>query len=272
MLSNVHRNNRVSILKNDSCINTINEIKRIGRFIEQLSYLEFGRDYIICKKYSFSLHKILTSTELTIGSIICCCESGCISDANILLRKYRDDLFFYLYLLVYDKEYKDGNNVEKMQSQIVEWIENSLSNLHISQIFKIIGNSSKLNDAILKFNMKNRLSFIGQKLNNYTHSNGYSFYNYYINSYKEDELSTELKSLVDDIKYITISFIFLATLCSPGFIMSNDYIEYLECNEVPPEGSQYLVAPFIVDFIKENIELIGDNCYEYLTSNTCMKV
>lgn len=272
MFFTIRQNNKAIINKDDSCITSIQEIENIEKFFEQLSYLEFGRDYIICKKYTFSLQKILTSAELTLGSIISCCESGCVSDANILLRKYRDDLFFYLYLLVYDKEYKDGNDVEKIQSQIIKWIKNNLSNLHISQVFKKIGNTNKLNEAINEFNMQKRLSLIGKRLNDYTHSNGYSFYNYNINSYKESELSTELKNIVDDVKYLTMSFVFLATLCSPGFIMSYDYIEYLECNEEPPEGSQYFVAPFIMDFIKENIELIGDECYEYFKMNTCMNV
>ena len=43
---------------------------------------------------------IATSCELTADSIISCCESGCMADAYSLLRKYRDDLFFYLYIVV----------------------------------------------------------------------------------------------------------------------------------------------------------------------------
>ena len=52
--------------------------------------------------------------------------------------------------------------------------------------------------------------------------------------------------------------------------MSTDYIDHLEFGQTPPEGSQYWVAPFVVEFLKSNIEMIDENCYEYLKENTYM--
>ena len=49
--------------------------------------------------------------------------------------------------------------------------------------------------------------------------------------------------------------------------MSTDYIDYLEVGQTPPEGSQYWVAPFVVNFLKNNVEMIDKNCYEYLKDN-----
>lgn len=266
------QSNYNEINNNESYMDLIKEIELLEEFIEHLGFLEFGRDYILCQKYTFSLYNILTSVELTIGNIISCCKNGCVSDANILLRKYRDDLFFYLYLVVYDNKYKSGKDVVKMQSDIIKWIENDLSNLHISQVLKTIGKFEVLNEPIKKFKMQKKLTDIGKRLNDYAHSNGYNFYNYNINAYKENELLEKLGMIVFDLKYITISFVFLTTLCSPVFIMSTDYIDYLDGNETPPEGTQYLVAPFILSFIKENIGLIDDNCYEYFKLNTCMEI
>lgn len=112
--------NKQFINKNDSCTKLIEEIKAIKAFIDNLGNLVFARDFIICKNYNFSLQTILTSAQLTIGSIISCCNNGYIADANLLLRKYRDDMFFYLYIIIYDSEFKYGKNVDKIQKQIIQ--------------------------------------------------------------------------------------------------------------------------------------------------------
>ena len=80
----------------------LDKMKAIETFISGFSFLSCGRDFISCRKWSFSLQAIITSIELTAGNIITCCEYACIVDANTLLRKYRDDLMFYLYIIVYD--------------------------------------------------------------------------------------------------------------------------------------------------------------------------
>ncbi len=77
---------------------------------------------------------ISTSCELTAGSIVSCCESGCIADAYSLLRKYRDDLFFYLYIVVFDTCNKLENKspaIAQMETNIERWINNGLDDLHI---------------------------------------------------------------------------------------------------------------------------------------------
>ena len=250
----------------------IEEIKIIEDFIDNLGNLVFGRDFIICKNHNFSLQTILTSAQLTIGSIISCCKNGCIADANLLLRKYRDDMFFYLYIIIYDSEFKYGKNVNNIQEQIIQWVENDLNNLYISQILKTIGESSKLKETIFKFNMQENLDKMGIRLNNYTHGNGFRYYNCNISVYDYDRVLSSLSNIVSDLKYITISVLFLITLCFPAYIMSTDYIDYVELNEIPPYESQYWVAPFIQEFIKNNISLISDDCYDYLKNNTCMMV
>ena len=79
-----------------------------------------------------------------------------------------------------------------------------------------------------------------------------------------------MEALLKDMRFITITFLFLLTLISPLSIMSTDYVDYLDCNETPPEGSQYWVAPFIVRFFQENSDLISENCLNYLRENTPM--
>ena len=92
--SEIRRINRQIIDEDVVCQRVLAEMRSIEQFLGDFGFLSDGRDYILCDRYTFSLQMISTSIELTAGSIISCCESGCIADANSLLRKYRDDLFF----------------------------------------------------------------------------------------------------------------------------------------------------------------------------------
>ena len=121
------------------------------------------------------------------------------------------------------------------------------------------------------YNLKSYFDALGDKLNNYVHSNGVAFYNRNVNAFQEKPLHEQLQGFLKDMRFITITFLFLLTLCSPSFVMSTDYVDCLECNMAPPDGSQYWVAPFITSFFRSNIELIDASCMKYLQDNTLME-
>lgn len=253
---------------------TIAEMRDVEKFVSDFGFLSFGRDFILCGKYTFSLQMISNAFELTTGSIISCCESGCIADAYSLMRKYRDDLFFYLYIVVYDSCNKlddKSPETDQMEANIERWVKNDLNDLHIGTVLQAIGQSSQVKDAVRKYNLKSYFDALGDRLNNYVHSNGVSFYNRNVNAYQGKTLQNQLQSLLTDMRSITITFLFLLTLCSPLSIMSTDYVDCLDCNMTPPDGSQYWVAPFVTAFFKRNIDLIDESCMKYLQDNTFMK-
>lgn len=265
--------NQTEIQQDNIYQQLIDEMKAIEAFISSFGFLSFGRDYILCKNWSFSLQTIITSVELTAGNIIACCECACIADANSLLRKYRDDLFFYLYIVVFDSNQKleIPNNSAIMEKNISRWIQNGLNNLYIQDVLKRIATSPQLKKAITAYKLQKSFEGIGERLNNFVHGNGFAYYNRNINAYKDDELHSHIKALANDMKYVTVTFLFLLILCSPLSIMSTDYIDFLDCGENPPEDSQYWVAPFIEEFISKNINLIDESCYRYLKENTDMQ-
>lgn len=101
-MNELRRTNMQSIKDNKSCQQLINDLMKIEEFLDDLVYLLFGRDAIFIKlKYVIDVSDILQSSYITLSSCIECCKCGCFADANTLLRKYRDDLFFILYILVY---------------------------------------------------------------------------------------------------------------------------------------------------------------------------
>lgn len=269
----IRKKNKFDVLHNRKCDELINELKAVETFLEDMQYLSAGRNYVHCEKFVFSLQRVLISAELTMGSIISCCESACIADAYSLLRKYRDDLFFYLYVSVYDadKAFDDeSKRIKDMKDNILKWLEDGLDNFNINLLLKLISVSPVLSDSIVKFELKRSFDNIGKRLNNYVHSKGYSYYNMCYIVYKDFRAS--LESLINDAEYITMSFLFLLILSSPLSIMSTDYIDYYEGGQIPPEGYQYLVAPFVEKFINLHIKMIDDNCLAYLRENTSMQL
>lgn len=259
--------------RNSECQQIIDELRKIESFFEDFGLLTLGRDFVTRPLDQniapFSLSSITKSLGLTMGSVIACCESVCIADANTLLRKYRDDLFFYLYVSIYS--HTDLETAKSMAPQIAKWINNNLTNFQISQILKTIATDPQLKGTVSKYHLKESFRKIGDYLNNYVHGNGCAYYNRNAASYTQIELTDELRALEYNARYMTVVFLFLLVLCSPVLVMAEDYIDCMDMNTSPPESSQYWVAPFVDEFMKENISLIDENCLNYLRDNTMMQ-
>jgi CRISPR/Cas system-associated endoribonuclease Cas2 len=271
---NMRKENKAILCEYKTASYLIEQISVVEAFLDDLSFLVVGRDNIVCKNYIFSLQRILNSSQATLGNVVECCKCFCLADAYTLLRKYRDDLFFCLYLVTYDVNIKGGitKSTSKMETNIEQWCENNLSNLNISEVLSTIGSSDSLKDAVRKYGFQKNFERIGKLLNNYTHGNGYSFYNCRAGSLDEKNIEKQLTDIVSTAQYITTTFLFLLVLCSPQYIMSTDYIDHLEFGQTPPEGSQYWVAPFVVKFFKNNVNMIDESCYEYLRETTYMEL
>ena len=264
--------NMLYITRHNACQAKIQELKEVEKFVSDFALLSFGRDFIMCRNYTFSIQTVFTSLELTAGSIVSCCQFGCLADANSLLRKYRDDIFFSLYLVVYDRNKQDISkpNIHKMEDNIERWIKNDLSDLQIGEVLKAIAQSPTTKETVQRYNLQAYFDRLGARLNNYVHSNGIKYYNRNIALYRADELQEQLNSLLADMRFITVTFVFLLTLCAQYYISSIDYVDYLDCGIEPPDGSQYWVASFVADFLKENLHLIDKSCTDYLRDNTSM--
>lgn len=266
--------NKSTLHKHKYDLNLIEQFEMLESFLDDFSFLVFGRDIIKCKNYVLSLKTILHSSKATLGNVVECCKCFCLADAYTLLRKYRDDLFFYLYLVTYDVNIKSGitKSTSRIETNIEQWCKNCMSNLKISEVLATIASSDNLKDAVHKYGLKEIFDQIGMHLNNYTHGNGYSFYNTAVQSLDKKKVEKQLNDVVSTARYITTTFLFLLVLCSPQYIMSTDYIDHLDFEQTSPECSQYWVAPFVVEFFKNNLEMIDKNCYEYLKENTSMEL
>jgi hypothetical protein len=260
--------NTIDIALNKHCNKLISEIEDIRDFFEDYSFHERPIvSYTAGKTMPFNLgrDRILFSIEQTLGSFQSVCGLGNFSDAHILMRKLRDDLFFYLFTTVTSI----GGKPIKVK-EIELWMSNALSNLHFSDVLKRIANSPSLIEPIKHYKLQETFADIGAKLNNFTHGNGIDFYNMRYSHYQspgDDKLQNICEFLGHALNHVVVTFIFLETLCNPLSIASSDYVDHLDMGMTPPDNSQYWVAPYIKDFFERKKGFLDDNCITYLREN-----
>lgn len=265
-------------MKNDPDMIRLNDtIIEIRNFLDNLSYGALGRDMVVLRNTAgINCNGILLSAVQTLESVRLCCGNCNFADAFTLLRKYRDDVFYYLYVQVVTRSADLGKDFDKTprnkdEKKIFNWLHDQQEDLNINLVLKKIGMSEKVAPAIAKYHLKESFAEIGVRLNNFVHSNGVSFYNKLYTHYKaDDSLSKICEELENIIEYITVSFVFIAVLVNPAIVMSEDYIEYLESGQTPPEDSQYWIYPFVETYFSKHKHCLDDKCNEYLKENTGM--
>lgn len=272
------QNNKHFFAMNCGWQKLLREFESAKYFIDNLGFLAFGKDMGIirsaCGLQPVHTNQILQSAAQTIQSMIACAEYGNIADVHVLLRKLRDDLFFYLYVIVAcrNNDILSEDNLSKQETYINAWIKNRLSRLNISEVIKDITKSRECIELVEKFKLKDELKQIGCTLNNYTHGNGNLYYNRLYTHYKDDEICNISAELIYMLNYILITFVFLLALLSPVSIMASDYIDALDLSMASEENSQYWVAPFVSEFVEKHKDLLGATSLEYLRTVTQMEI
>lgn len=249
----------------------------------------------------------LLATARTLLSISACCRHGNFSDANMLIRKYRDDLFLYLYILESDNneagltenELKellgDGKDPDKLfdavtitmgilssgvrknrHNQAVDaWFDNSAESgeycrlLDINNYLRYLKSNTLVNDCIKKHKLEEPWNKLGRKQNNYIHNNGRSFLtDNNITIYCNwKRASILLEQIGKDISFITSFFLIILILIKADYISSNDYVDYLESGLTPPDNCQYWVAPIINEYISSFVVTLHPDLKKYLQEN-----
>lgn len=255
--------------------------------------------------------EFLISAEKTLQSISACCRLGSFSDANTLVRKYRDCLFLYLYIIEvlnnieglteseYDEVIDGETNEEKFlniikilfyiyssgirkdeENKVVDsWFDNSAENGSLSKFLDIknylyyLKKNRLVKDCIKKHNLEEKWKKLKRKQNNYVHNNSRCFItDNFISFGRYEKAILLLENVHTDVTFITSLFLTILILIKPEYISSYGYIYYLEEEMEPPNNSQYWVAPIVQTYFDEYLTVIHPDLKEYLRVNNPYKM
>lgn len=235
-------------------------------------------------KFKFFNGISLDSTIKTLDSIRRCCIYGAFSDANSLVRKYRDDLmqFMYNYHLAEIKSLsEDYKKTEKNSFEALnKWLENELEDYEnkknyysaekYKQYFmKVDETKDFLSECFDNFhifwNNINRLN------NNFVHSNGEKYLKSNLCDYRSnDEVKYYLESTGECIIKITSILLCFLMLIDASLFQSSEFMDYIECGEIPIENSQYFITPVTQEFIDNYLHILSVNSKKYIKEhNSC---
>lgn len=281
------------------------DIDYLTEFLSNLSELIWTNGHIITffsGKESYNLNTALIESSVqSLKSIKLCCSIGSFSDANSLIRKLRDDLIQYIYILniinlrkpFLDESVKDLNtdNPEEFANSILSlqfnntltddekavtaWFKNTVSDsvrpikrkLEFENYMRVLKQNVKINQILTEYNLEEYWETLRKKLNNYVHNNGVAYPGYNLISSGDKNLGTHLKKLNNRISYVSSYFLVMLLMIESSLISSTDYMDHMDCNMDPPENSQYSIASFVQEFIDKKVSKIHPELKQYLKDN-----
>ena len=87
--------------------------------------------------------------------------------------------------------------------------------------------------------------------------------------YVKDRL-TWLDTFNEDLRCILIYHLTLIFGLKDSYMMSSDYMDYIECGESPPDDSQYWVNPVVQEMLNKLIQKERPDLYTALKEGTVM--
>lgn len=209
-----------------------------------------------------------SSIKGTIESISDILKKGRINDAYALLRKYYDSTIINVYTNLY---LKDNFNFENLiVTQIDNWREGTNTIPEYRVISKYINDSSKLVPINKLLKKDNRYKKIRERCNDNTH---YNFYRNLLLNDNQIHNPNRVKYLdifSKDIEAIFIQHFAYTFYLNEHYMMSCDYVDYLDVRMTPEEDSQYWVATFIQKAFDEIIKVKRLDIAEEIKINTSM--
>ena len=129
----------------------------------------------------------------------------------------------------------------------------------------------KQNETIIKtlqnYNLEEYWEILRKRLNNYVHNNGIEYTSHNTIMRHNPQLEVYFKNVNFRTSYIITFFLVLIILTESSLISSTDMMDYLNCDEQPPEDCQYEIAPFIQNYIDEKVVKIHPELKQYLKDN-----
>ena len=211
---------------------------------------------------------VYSSIQGTVDSIKIILEKGRINDSYSLLRKYYDSAIINVYSNLY---IEDNCVTEKfIVDQINNWLHGKDQLPEYRVMSQYIRSSEKLKGINACLYSDDRYKDIRGRCNDHTHYNYFQHVMLNDNEvYLKDRISS-LDRLAEDLRDIFILHLSYVFCLYQHYMMSSDYMDYLDLGMQPPENSQYWVAPFVQKVFDEVIKIHRPDVASYILENTSM--
>ncbi len=213
---------------------------------------------------------VFSSIKGTLDSIREILSNGRINDSYALLRKYYDSTIINVYTNLYLNDHFNLDNF--IVEHIDNWRKGTETIPEYRVISKYIKDSTQLKpitDLLLKDKLYKN---VRDRCNNHTH------YNYYYNLLLNDneiylpERVKALDTFSADLTAVFVQHFAYLFYLNDHYMMSTDYVDYLDLGMTPEEGSQYWVSPFIQKVFDKWIKPYRPDIADEIKSNTSMKL
>ncbi|HRQ18296.1 MAG TPA: hypothetical protein PL085_14570 [Agriterribacter sp.] len=213
---------------------------------------------------------VFTSISGTLESTKSTLFNGRLNDAYALLRKYYDSTIINIYTNLYLNDHFSIENF--IVENIDNWLSGKQSIPEYRVISKYIKDSDKLKPITALLQKDELYKEIRNRCNDHTH------YNFYHNILLNDN-QIHFKGRINAINHfqndlIAIFVQHLAYLfyLNDHYMMSSDYVDYLDLGMAPEEDSQYWVAPFIQNAFDKYVKTTRPDIADELKSKTFMQL
>jgi hypothetical protein len=210
------------------------------------------------------------SMQGTLNSISEILAKGRINDSYALLRKYYDSAIINIYSTVYLEENRSFENF--IVQKIDRWLKGEEGLPEYRVMSKYIRDSQKLAPLNALLYKNDTYKKLRDRCNDHTH------YNYYYNLLLNDGklyIANRLKHLdrfkvdLQNIFILHLSYLFYL---NDHYMASSDYVDSLECDMTPEEGSQYWVAPFVQEIYDTVLKKYREDLAAEIKANTMMQL
>ena len=251
------------------------QLKEYSMFYESLSFsimnwITTGTSSLInIDTYMYS------SMKGTLESISDILYKGRINDSYSLLRKFYDLVVINIYTNLYLDENIGIDNF--INNKINNWVKGKEKIPSFGIMSEYIIKSEKVKKITRLIyedgNFKgSNFEELRKRCNDHTH---YLYYHNILSNDNEihsnnriltlDEFSNDLK----DIFILHFSYLFYI---KENYMMSSDYLDYLDCGLEPEDDSQYWVAPFIQNIFDTVIKTNRPDISKIILENISMKL
>lgn len=219
----------------------------------------------------FNVDKVVCgSLAGTLDSVRVVLREGRVSDAYALVRKYHDGIITVLYINVYIAENYSLENfiVEKIQ----QWVNNKQKLPSAEKMLDKIRKHEPLKELEKLFDFEGLYHRIRRLTNGNTHYNKLYYLWMNNNMIHNPNRVKELDNLYACILHLFIFHFSYMYMLNPQYMMSSDYMDALDCDSKPEEGSQYWVDSYVKKVFEKYIVTKRPDVADFMRNHTEMEL